>query len=241
MSSSIGNTSSNHWFSGDMLVFGDVIPQIIIESSFPLSFFMEDFPQGPFWRPPSFSYSAKAPWNTSLSFIFPIKYVIPKRWQRLAIGWVRNFCFSLLGFTFGRSFFPLVSENFQDLPLHTPVPGNKNRGMHIFGWFASQSNKISNPSMLVFFKAKHVLIIFLFIYISNLYKYKFTALSIYTYIYIDIGLSPFSVIVTTRIVSCLVGNPYKPSFATITGKGDNPIYIYILWRKHHLEALLTKC
>ena len=29
---------------------------------------------------------------------------------------------------------------------------------------------------------------------------------------------------TTRIVSCLVGNPYKPSFATITGKGDNPKY-----------------
>ena len=48
----------------------------------------------------------------------------------------------------------------------------------------------------------------------------------YIYIYICIGLSPFPVIVTTRIVSCLVGNPYKPSFATITGKGDNPIYIY---------------
>ena len=40
-----------------------------------------------------------------------------------------------------------------------------------------------------------------------------------------VGLSPFPVIVTTRIVSCLVGNPYKPSFATITGKGDNPKYM----------------
>ena len=38
----------------------------------------------------------------------------------------------------------------------------------------------------------------------------------------NIGLSPFPVIVTTRIVSCLVGDSYKPSFATITGKGDNP-------------------
>ena len=27
---------------------------------------------------------------------------------------------------------------------------------------------------------------------------------------------------TTRIISCLVGDSYKPSFATITGKGDNP-------------------
>ena len=30
--------------------------------------------------------------------------------------------------------------------------------------------------------------------------------------------------VTTRIITFLVGNPYKPSFATITGKGDNPKY-----------------
>ena len=41
------------------------------------------------------------------------------------------------------------------------------------------------------------------------------------------GLSPFPGIVTTRIISCLVGDSYKPSFATITGKGDNPIYLLI--------------
>ena len=28
-----------------------------------------------------------------------------------------------------------------------------------------------------------------------------------------------------QIITFLVGNPYKPSFATITGKGDNPKYI----------------
>ena len=39
---------------------------------------------------------------------------------------------------------------------------------------------------------------------------------------IDFGLSPFPVIVTTRIITFFVGDPYKPSFATITGKGDNP-------------------
>ena len=44
-------------------------------------------------------------------------------------------------------------------------------------------------------------------------------------------MAPFPVIVTTRIVSCLVGDSYKPSFATITGKGDNPRYLLILKEK----------
>ncbi len=42
--------------------------------------------------------------------------------------------------------------------------------------------------------------------------------------YIYVGLSPFPVTVTTRIITFLVGNPYKPSLATVTGKGDNPTY-----------------
>ena len=37
--------------------------------------------------------------------------------------------------------------------------------------------------------------------------------------------------VTTRIIPFLVGNPYKPSFATVTGKGDNPSYIDISTKK----------
>ena len=41
-----------------------------------------------------------------------------------------------------------------------------------------------------------------------------------------IGLPPFAVIVTTRIFTFFVGDPYKPSFATITGKGDNPTYTF---------------
>ena len=41
-----------------------------------------------------------------------------------------------------------------------------------------------------------------------------------------IGLSPFSVRVTTRIITFLVGDPYKPSFATVTGRGDNPSYVH---------------
>ncbi len=39
-----------------------------------------------------------------------------------------------------------------------------------------------------------------------------------------LGLSPLPVTVTTRIITFLVGDPYKPSFATVTGRGDNPRY-----------------
>ena len=44
---------------------------------------------------------------------------------------------------------------------------------------------------------------------------------------IYLGLSPLPVRVTTRIITFLVGNPYKPSFPLLLGRGDNPIYIYI--------------
>ena len=49
------------------------------------------------------------------------------------------------------------------------------------------------------------------------------------------GFSPFPVVVTTRIVSCLVGDSYKPSFARITGKGDNPNYTQIMWECDHVN------
>ena len=38
------------------------------------------------------------------------------------------------------------------------------------------------------------------------------------------GYGPFPATVTTRIITCLVGNPYKPLFATVTGKGPHPNY-----------------
>ena len=40
--------------------------------------------------------------------------------------------------------------------------------------------------------------------------------------------------VTTRIITFLVGNPYKPSFATVTGRGDNPRYT------QHLQLELSR-
>ncbi len=38
-----------------------------------------------------------------------------------------------------------------------------------------------------------------------------------------LGLSPFPVIVTTRIITFLVGNPYKPSFPLLLGRGTTQI------------------
>ena len=50
---------------------------------------------------------------------------------------------------------------------------------------------------------------------------------IFTYnYYIYLGCCPLPVTVTTRIVAFLVGDSYKPSFPTVTGRGDNPIYIH---------------
>ena len=44
----------------------------------------------------------------------------------------------------------------------------------------------------------------------------------------NLGLSPCPGTVTSRIIIFLVGNPYTPSFATVTGKGDNPNYTKLL-------------
>ena len=41
------------------------------------------------------------------------------------------------------------------------------------------------------------------------------------------GLSPLPVTVTTRIITFLVGDPYKPSFATGTGRGDTQVIIQL--------------
>ena len=45
---------------------------------------------------------------------------------------------------------------------------------------------------------------------------------------IGFGLSPLPVTVTTRIITFLVGDPYKPSFATVTGRGEQPNIGFIL-------------
>ena len=49
----------------------------------------------------------------------------------------------------------------------------------------------------------------------------------YIRIYIYIGCGPLTVTVTTRIITFLVGDPYKPSFTTVTVRGPHPTYTYI--------------
>ena len=36
------------------------------------------------------------------------------------------------------------------------------------------------------------------------------------------GCGPLTVTVTTKIITCLIGNPYKPSFTTVTVRGPHP-------------------
>ena len=43
--------------------------------------------------------------------------------------------------------------------------------------------------------------------------------------------------VTTRIITFLVRDPYKPSFATVTGRGDNPKNTCVL--RHHVCLQLS--
>ena len=55
---------------------------------------------------------------------------------------------------------------------------------------------------------------------------------IHIYIYIYIGCGPLTVTVTTRILTFLVGDPYKPSFTTVTVRGPHPTYTYIHTHTH---------
>ena len=47
------------------------------------------------------------------------------------------------------------------------------------------------------------------------------------------GCCPLPVTVTTRTITCLIGNPYKPSFATVTARGPHPRFI------HQIESFPT--
>ncbi len=61
--------------------------------------------------------------------------------------------------------------------------------------------------------------------------------------------TPHPVTVTTRIITFLVGNPYKPSFATVTGWGVDPrhislknLYLQLLcWHPSETRQKLSSC
>ena len=48
------------------------------------------------------------------------------------------------------------------------------------------------------------------------------------YMTVYVRSTPHPVTVTTRIITFLVGNPYKPSFATVTGWGVDPTYMLVV-------------
>ena len=48
--------------------------------------------------------------------------------------------------------------------------------------------------------------------------------------FIHLRSTPHPVTVTTRIITFLVGNPYKPSFATVTGWGVDATYTISIQR-----------
>ena len=43
-----------------------------------------------------------------------------------------------------------------------------------------------------------------------------------------VGCGPLTVTVTTRIITFLVGDPYKPSFTTVTVRGPYPNYMQMI-------------
>ena len=65
-------------------------------------------------------------------------------------------------------------------------------------------------------------------YFNAIHIYIYTHIfAVYLHLYVYFRSTPHPVTVTTRIITYLVGNPYKPSFATVTGWGVDPMYIYI--------------
>ena len=45
---------------------------------------------------------------------------------------------------------------------------------------------------------------------------------------LHVGCGPLPVTVTTRIITYLVGDSHKPSFATVTGRRPHPSHMFVL-------------
>ena len=52
-----------------------------------------------------------------------------------------------------------------------------------------------------------------------------------------VGCGPLPITVTTRIITFLVGDSYKPSFATVTGRGPHPKNVHFLKHPYSLYLL----
>ncbi len=59
----------------------------------------------------------------------------------------------------------------------------------------------------------------------------------YRFLYdLYVGLSPLPVRVTTRIITFLVGNPYKPSFPLLLGGGTTQLICLIFWKPNPIYS-----
>ena len=55
----------------------------------------------------------------------------------------------------------------------------------------------------------------------------------------NLGVAPFPVTVSTRIVLFLVGDPYKPSFTTVTVRGPHPNDNFSFWLSLAQQSLFV--
>ena len=57
---------------------------------------------------------------------------------------------------------------------------------------------------------------------------------------VSIGCGPLPVTVTNRIMTFLVGDPYKPPFPTVTGRGPRPKYTSYTLHPFPFEVIAEK-
>ena len=178
------------------------------------------------------------PEKKSLNCIFPTKYVIPKSLSRLAIGQVSHNLFILV-----ISYWPKIGDPFQnDLVqvmaiLCDPAVHSNNSCNSWARWAPTSCKWINNPLQMAWNKrvtwGYFTLLIGVITPFIDGSRPTSGRLSRKMNTCIDFFLgrvylrsTPHPVTVTTRIITFLVGDPYKPSFATATGRGDNPRYIF---------------
>ena len=80
---------------------------------------------------------------------------------------------------------------------------------------------------------KNPIIYLVIFYIGKYLGSSSSNLFFFVKIYIRFGCGPLRVTVTTRGIMFLVGDPYKPSFATVTRKGPPPMEDDVPWDKNH--------
>ncbi len=58
---------------------------------------------------------------------------------------------------------------------------------------------------------------------------------------VSVGCGPLTLTVTTKIITFLIGNPYKPSFTTVTVRGPDPKYQYFIKHLARMWIIARTC